>query len=472
MKSENLSKLLVIILFLSLGFAISSHTVAIPKTSQTIVLKFWYTENDAEKPVLLEKVALFEAQYPDVDVQPEQKGFFGVGDEYRTAFIAGEEPDVLRTPRDDVVAFAHDGLIKDLTAEFTPADLADFLPASLKLMNYSGSIWGFPQAIDCPMYLFNKALFNSSTIPNAELINWTTSWTWSEFSVNIAKLNDTTDYALSLAGMFYGAQPYYYGQGAYFFENDIYTMANAAINNTKSRNALMFMKNFTASTITPPWTEQGWGPFVGDFGRGDLAMIATGPWQIEDLLTNHIQFNGTEYGNFNLGFMQVPHDAEGHYGALIGGNYYTISSQTTEYEAAVNFTKFMSSADMMALSAIENYHIPARLSAMANASVIAAPSFKYVQPYFEQAVNAYQLTPNPKYGQLEQAFGNRIDEYLADDITLDELIAKTLLDWNEILAVPTGPAPFIPGYNLLVLLPLMLGAVGLVIYLKKKNINF
>jgi maltose-binding protein MalE len=482
MKMENYLKnkksilFLVILLFFSISLVFTGNTKATQvNTSQLVTIKFWYTENDAEKPGVLFKIAAFEAANPNITVDATQHGFFGIGDEYATAFIAGEEPDVLRSPRDDVASFAHDGLIRTLTDEFTPGDIADFIPASLNLMNYSGELWGFPQAIDCPMFLYNKHLFDIVGL-NSTLINWTTSWTWPEFSYNIWLLNQTSGvYALSLAGMFFGAQPYYYGQGAYFFEDAIYDREHIAINNTKSRNALVFLKNVTDSTLTPPWPEQGWANFVGDFGRGEVAMIATGPWQILDLLANHPQFNGTTYGNANLGFMQLPHDADNNYGALIGGNYYVISSQIdlSKYEAAVKFVKYMSGHYAMSYSAINDYHIPARLSVMSNATVMAAPSFQYVNPYFQQAINAILLTPSPYYGRLEAAFGDRIgNEYLAGDITLDELISKTTLDWYNILPGPEQP-PLIPGFQFPLLLATMLaGIIGVIaIFYKKKNYN-
>jgi ABC-type glycerol-3-phosphate transport system substrate-binding protein len=448
------------------------------KTSQITVIKFWYTENDVEKPTLLDKVARFEAQNPDVDVQPEQHGFFGVESEYTTAFVAGQEPQVLRSPRDGVPVFAENGMIAPLTAEYTTADLADFLPASIKLMTYKGDIWGFPQAIDCPMYLYNKHLFTVAGF-NTDLLNFTTSWTWAQFNTNIAIVNASTSaYALSLAGMFFGAQPYYYGQGGYFLEtatNPVYDTGHIAINTTISRTAIMFLKNLVDSSLTPPWTEQGWANFVGDFGQGEVAMIATGPWQILDLLSNHPQFNGTAYGNDNLGFMQVPHDMSGNQGALIGGNYYVVSSQTTsaEYDAAVRLSKFLSGQKMMSLSAIQDYHIPARLSVMTNASVMAAPSFQYIQPYFEQAVNAYLLTPSPYYGPMENAFGGRLDEYLAGSIPLDGgagLINKTIADWREILPEPPTASPPIPGFPTTVLfVALFIGVSVVVWYIIKKK---
>lgn len=480
MKSKNISLVLVVLLAISLSMSITYNaykpynTNALnPKPSQ-VTIEFWYTENPTEAVTLLEKIAWFEAENPLITVDAEAHGFFGIGDEYATAFVAGEEPDVLRTPRDDVPSFARDGLILPLTDEFTSADKDDFLEQSLKLMTYDGEIWGFPQAIDCPMFLFNREIFNQSGI-DPDTIDWTTSWTWAEFATNTALINGTAGaYAISLAGMFYGAQPFYYGNGGYFVEDGIYDTAHIAINNTKSRAGLTLLKSVVDSTISPPWVEQGWSYFVGDFGTGKVAMIATGPWEIVNLLTTQPQFDGTVYGNENLGFMQLPHDADNNYGALIGGNYYTISSQieSAKYDAAVKLVKFLSSHKAMALSAIEDYHVPARKSVMTNASVMAAPSFEYVQPYFEQAKNAILLEPSPYYGRMENAFGGRVDQYLAGDISLDECIGLTTLDWYDILPPPSEAKEslIIPGFPIPVIIATILtGILGVVLYMIKKK---
>lgn len=478
MRYEKNSIILVMMLSLCLSIAFFGNIIAnnpksvqvTPKTSQETIT-FWYTENDAEKPGLLDKIALFEAANPTITVVATQHGFFGVGDEFATAFIAGTEPDVLRTPRDDVIRFAYDGLIDPLTDEFTSGDLNDFVPASLALMTYAGEIWGFPQAIDCPMFLFNKALFNTAGI-NPDLISFNVSWTWSEFNTNIALLNATAGvYALSIQGMFYGAQPYYYGHGAQFVERYIYDTRHIAVDSAISRSALEFIKNLTDSTLTPPWVEQGWGNYVPDFGNGKVAMIATGPWEITNLLTNYPQFNGTTYGNDNLGFMLLPHDNDGNQGALVGGNYYTISSQTDEYDAAIKLVKFLSSDDMMAKSGIENYHIPARLSAMNNASFMAAPSFKYVEPYFNQCLSAHILTPSPFYGQMENALGGYLDQYLAGQISLDKLLTSTIAEWNDILpGWGRTEQVTVAGYGLpLVLGILLTGIIGIGIYSMRRK---
>jgi len=46
------------------------------KTSATVTIKFWYTENDAEKPGVLAKIATFEAANPNITVDATQHGFF------------------------------------------------------------------------------------------------------------------------------------------------------------------------------------------------------------------------------------------------------------------------------------------------------------------------------------------------------------------------------------------------------------
>ncbi len=478
MKSRNFRALIILLLGFSLSVPLMSFALAAPKPAQTVTLTFWYTENDAEKPGLLAKVAAFEAANPDIAITAEQKGFFGVGDEFATAFAAANEPQVLRTPRDDVVRFAKDGLIMDLTAEWTYEDYNDFIDASRKLSSYDQKFWAFPQSIDCPTFVYNKEMFIEAGL-SVNDYTFETSLTWAQFGTLMDTLDTALpagEYPLSLAGLFFSAQPYYYGMGAAFVENNIFDQAHVTVDSAASKAALEYLKQVTDSSWTPPWTEQGWSYFGGDFRSGKVAMIATGPWDLTDLVESQALFNGGE----NLGFMQLPHDEAGDYGAIIGGQYYTISSQAsdTEYTAAVKFIKFLSSADMMAQSAISNYHVPARKSVMSRTDVTNADSYPYVRAYYEQALNAFQLASSPYYGQMETAFGNKIDEYLKGDITVDTCISDTIDLWADILPAtadvtsgdpPVPPAPPIPGFEIpLVLASMFIGTIGIIMLLKKK----
>lgn len=449
-----------------------------PKASDAVIIKFWYTEGTGEEAVLFDKINWFMQAYPDIDVVYQSKDFFGIGNLYRQAYINGEEPHLVRAGRDNVPDFAEDGLIHPVkTSGYDHFEnLSDFLEPSIALMTYKGDIWGMPQLVDSQIMMYNKDLFGKAgiTLPTLE-----DAWNWTEFDTNIALLNATvadgvTDtYALSLAGPFFSIQPYYFGKGASFFTGADYVIEDIDLNSTTSRDTLEYIFDLVNNTYTPPWTQQGWGNFVGQFGKGEVAMIATGPWQVTDLLTNHVQFNGTEHGNSNLGFMQLPYEGES--GVLIGGQYYAMSSRTTlwdaEYNATVKLMQWLTSHNMQAYSAIENTHAPSRKSVMVNASVMAAPTFEYIEPFYEQAKAAKLLDPHPKYGQLEAAFGDNIGPYLSGSVTLDELITDTTLEWIDILT-PEAP-PVIPGFAVPTLIGALVLGVSFVIFimLRKKKQN-
>jgi ABC-type glycerol-3-phosphate transport system substrate-binding protein len=444
---------------------LATSNLITPRASQTTTINFWYTENDSEKPGLLAKIAAFEVANPTIDVVATQKGFFGVEDEFRTAFVAENEPHLLRTPRDGVPKFANESLIQPVTSEFTQTEKDAFIDTALSLVTYEDEIWGWPQALDAPAFFFNVELFEAAGI-DTSTIDEDTSWTWAEFDTYTQDIIDDTDaYALSLAGPFFSIQPFYQGMGAYFFEDNIYDQEHIAINNTASREALTYVKDLVDSNKTPTWEEQGWSYFVGDFKDGDVAMIATGPWQILDLIENSALFNGTTHGEDNLGMMQLPNDSAG---GFIGGNYYTISSHAEgdEYDAAVLLAEWLTSENSMAISAIENYHVPAKEAVMSNTSVMAADSYKYVSAFFEVCKNAYLHTPHPLYGGLESDFGNKINEYLGDDITLDELITQTIALWNEDLPEKAEEAG-IPGYELPVFL--LIGGLSIIFIIRKNR---
>jgi len=456
-----------------------SAMASTPKASDAVIIKFWYTEGASEEPVLFQKLNWFMQAYPDIDVVYQSKDFFGIGNLYRQAYIAGEDPDLVRAGRDNVPDFANDGLIWPVKGDgFDYFDnFSDFLEPSIALMTYEGEVWGMPQLVDSAIMLYNKDLFSQASIPEPTMEE---HWNWTDFNTNIALLNDTVaagqteTYALALAGPFFSVQPYFYGKGAEFFTDFNYTIPNIAINNTASRNALTDLYDLVNGPYTPPWAEQGWGTYVDDFGRGKTALVSTGNWEITNLITNYPQFNGTEFTADNLGFMQLPYEGES--GVLIGGQYYCMSSHlvkdSAEYNATITLMQWLTSPNMQAYSAIENTHSPSRKSVMLNATVQAAPSFKYVEPFYEQALSAKLLVPHPLYGSFESTFGNNIGPYLSGSITLDELITDTTLQWIDLLtpeAPPPSP-PQIPGYAVGALVgALVLGVVVVVFFSLRKR---
>jgi len=437
-------KFLLVFSFLGILLIPNVSTIDAPPKSSAITISFWYTENDAEKPGIVQLVDEFEILYPGVSVEALQIDFFNARNQYTSSYIAKAESDVMRATRDWIPEFAAAGMIHPLTNTFNASDLDDFLDIAIEMVSLSDSegdvqIWAYPQLVDTPAIMYNKEIFELAGI-DTSLLTINTSWTWDEYWDILLQVNGTeyefggetqTVYSTSLAGMMFGAQPYYFGMGAEMFYNDEVYINTAAIDSAESRAALEYLKMITDSSVTPDWLDQGWGPLNPSFRSGQVAMINQGPWELKQ----NIEIEPIFQGGDNLGIVQLPHDDEGNRGAPVGCHGFIISShmdlESQEYEAAVNFSRFMSSPHAQKLGAIDFYHVPSRSSVMELPEVQAATSYEYVKAYWDAVEVAFRVPVSKDWAEIETDFGDRVNEYLAGELTLDECIAQTLVLWAE-----------------------------------------
>jgi ABC-type glycerol-3-phosphate transport system substrate-binding protein len=437
-------------------------------SAQDIEITLWYTETDSEQTILNQKIENFEILYPDISVNLVQKDLAIIGDEFRNAYIMGNEPQIIRTPSELIPHFAHEGIIQDISSEFSLTERNDFMASAISLATYNSSLWGWPQNLDCPVYLFNDHIFEVAGI-NTSLITYNTSWTWLEFEDYTQMIIDnTTSFAVSIDEMFQGAEPYYFGMGAYFFEENIYTMENVAIESSKSRDALIFLKNLIESNKTPTWENQNHMNNLDMFKNGEIAIIVSKFSDIPDILDSSDQFDGSVFNSDNLGIMQLPHDEENNYGAVMAGNYYTISINTNglELEAAVNLCEYLSSYDAMVLSAVENNHISARPSVLFNNSVVTSNFYRFLQVFQEQSLNSYDLVPNEHNIEFKSSFGLSINEFINSSRDLGDCLNQTYNLWfEEIEGIDDGG--FISGFSTFGLI--FIGLVSIIFIIRKRR---
>ena len=203
-------------------------------------------------------------------------------------------------------------MIKAITSELTEDDLNDFLPIALKMSKYPDpdtgieEYWSFPQLVDTPALMYNKHHFELAGIDLSEL-TIETSWTWEEYWSILATVNSTDDgiYATTLAGMFFGAQPFYFGHGGNLFTNDTVKFETIAINTTEAREGFMFVKNLTDSLYTPRWEEQGWSTINILFNGSNVitGVVANA----QGNFTTTISLDITTPGRYNVtGFVTAP----------------------------------------------------------------------------------------------------------------------------------------------------------------------
>lgn len=450
MKHAKLIPLLIIPLFLMVTpFAVD------PVKGQTQTeVTFWYTENDAEAPGVRALVAAFEAANPDIDVIDEQKGFFSARNTYIVQYTGKQEPMVFRAARDWVVEFAYQDLIHPVEDYYTEAEWDEFLESALRLVKYADEagdehIYGFPHLIDSPALLFNKHYFEEAGI-DTSAITPQTSWTWDEFLTNAALLGALNDEdgepidGFTFQGMFYGGQPAYYGHGARFFDDGILDRGHMAIDSTESRDAIQFIKDIVDEDWSPGWDDQGWETVNAYFETGQVAMIQQGPWELRNFIMNSIEFNaGVEDARSyasedNLGIMRLPHDEDGNEGAPLGGHAFIISNRAEGdvLDASVKLAKFMSSEYAMKAGAIDYYHVPARSAVFDDVEVQSSGAWKYIEVFNEIVDRSIQVPVSHLWATLETIFAQELESFLADEQTLNVMLARTNELWGDIL--PAG----------------------------------
>jgi hypothetical protein len=97
----------------------------------------------------------------------------------------------------------------------------------------------------------------------------------------------------------------------------------------------------------------------------------------------------------------------------------------------------LSDEDAMAAGAIDYYHVPARESVMNRTDVKSSAGYEYVLGFKKNVDKAYQVPVDHRWARIEQEFADNIDEFLANDISLDECIDQTISLWKEILGQET-----------------------------------
>lgn len=423
------------------------HANAKTNQANEIHVLYWYTENDVEKPGVLKLVSDFNAMHYQVDgqtvvIDAVQKGFFNAEQDYKTAYVAGNEPNLFRSARDWVSEFGYSGLIQPLENFFNQTEINDFIPEGIRMSTYIDStgqshLFAIPQQLDAAALMFNKHILESAGI-NTSTLDFNTSWSWPQFLDNLNLIYNTTGiYGYTLAGMDFGAQALFFGNGGQLFYNDTVSMDTIAINSTQSRYAFQFIKSLVDSNVTPPYSLQGWNTINPDFSGGKVAMIQQGPWQLKDYLDNSPEFNPNVTGAKpyasadNLGFMEFPKDAEGHQGVPLGMQAYVISSRVSGdlLTATVAFLKYITSQSAEVYQAMNYYHVPARKSAYTNTTLTSSPSWYYIKGFKANIDTAATLPVHYAWSIIETNFANELDAYLAGKETLNVMISKTINWW-------------------------------------------
>ena len=246
---------------------------AVQAQGDPVVIRYAnFTAGQDRAAELDEIIAAFEAENPNIQIEPYNMPFGDYFTLLQADFAGGEAPDAFELNYENFVAFAANDVLLDLSA-YVSED-APFYPQALAAFQYQGSQYALPETFSTVVLFYNKDLFDQAGVAYP-----TDDWTW----------NDARDAALAIRalgpdiwGIYSPIQFWeFYKRAAQnnceFFNED---KTESLINTPQCVEALEMMISLMTEDVMPDPAEQGAVSNSEMFVAGNLGMDLTGIWMM------------------------------------------------------------------------------------------------------------------------------------------------------------------------------------------------
>ena len=209
-----MKKLLVLVLLLTLG---STAYAAVE-----LEMNYWMSEQDEG---ILPAIEAFNASQDEIVVNASSIPWSQYWDKLVVGLPAGSAPDVFTINALNVVDYARNGYLLDITDLFESGavDVTKYPAHTVATHTVDGVLRGIPRDFDAIAVYYNKTLFDEAGVEYPK-----DGWTWDEFIETAKKLTnpDAGIHGCSIAanGQAFGYD-YIYGNGGMLFdENGMYVV--------------------------------------------------------------------------------------------------------------------------------------------------------------------------------------------------------------------------------------------------------
>ncbi len=376
----------------------TAEPTAVPPTAapKPVTINWWHISTADNHKALFQKFADdYMAAHPNVTINITVLENEAFKTKMTTVMQSGEPPDIFQSWGGGVMNdYATAGLLRDITPELDANGGAwrnTFASGALGVYSFKGKNYGVPWDMGMIGFWYNKALFTKAGIANPPT-------TWTEFldDVKALKAAGITPIALGEGDKWPGMHMWAYlvtriggkanFEGAYLrtgsFTDAPFVQAGQKL------QELIALKPFQNGFLSATYGDE-----ATLMGNGKAAMELMGQWAPSVEMANSATGKGI---GSDLGFFPFPM-VEGGAGAptdaVGGGNGFAIGKNAPD--AAVDFVKFMTSAENQAALAKIGVAIPVVKGGEVGLSdplmVIVQKTFsqaQYFQLYYDQALPA------------------------------------------------------------------------------------
>ncbi|MBM7710419.1 extracellular solute-binding protein [Enterococcus lemanii] len=383
--------------------------------SSKVTLEFWTTTAEAETTALLDIVEKFEKQHPSIKVDVKEVEFGKAQNQFKTATLSNQAPDILRSDIAWTTEFADLDILLPLDDKVSEKDKEDYFDSAFKYNMYEDHIYGIPMVTDSPALIYNKRMLAEAGFNEAPK-------TMDELLMMSKALTNENQYGVFISPDSYYALPYVWAFGGGMISDDMEIL----INNEGSRNGINFMQKLMNEKVVQPELQfDNWNQaMMDDFKTGKVAMIINGPWATTDIL------GGAEFKNAeNLGIAPVPAGPAGQ-DSPVGGHNLVISKYSQAPDEAYQFIEFLNNRENQAHLAKELGILPTRQSAYEDAELLENQIFQGFKSQLEVATSLPVIPEGPL---LLNDFSAYLPKILLKEISTEEGLNRIGDSWEYLI---------------------------------------
>ncbi len=237
-------------------------------TTDPVKITYWTKEGDTNLAYIKAQTAAYTAANPNVTFDVVNKDVETLRQDFQTASLAGNQPDLLWTVADHIGPFTAAGIIAPLDGL---VDTSVYLPNAVQAVTADGKVWGVPISYGNQLMLYwNKGLVGDAAPADSDAL--------------VAKAKELTDAAASKYGLTFNQTesfwlvPFLGGYNGSVFAADGVT---PTLNTPEMTSALQLLYDWKFTDKIMP-KEADYNVADGAFKDGTAAMIINGDWAMGD----------------------------------------------------------------------------------------------------------------------------------------------------------------------------------------------
>lgn len=309
--------------------------------AEAVTITIWNQWDGAYLAAIEQAFRDYEAEHPNVKIdlsKPED-----VKNALTVAIPAGEGPDIIGWANDAIGEQALNGnivAISDLGVDTAFLE-ANYEPAAVAGVQWSGMIWGLPESQEGIALIYNKAVVTEEYLP-------TDPMDFEDLYEKAKKFQEDTGNVLVCNQAFGGSDAYhmspiYFGFGLPSYVDE---EGNAFLDTPEAIAAGEWLKKFA----TVSYAENSYDICNAALAEGKVGMWWTGPWAVAG-----IEASGIDYGILPMGK------------PFVGIKVLMMSKNAVDRgnaEIALDIMKYFTSAEVQKKIALVNKTIPAATAAL------------------------------------------------------------------------------------------------------------